>query len=434
MPRGRVLAGIDVGTDKVCTVIATVSPDGDAVSVTGVASHESSGLKKSEIRKLEDTIESITESVEAAERMAGYTISNALVSLSGAHIQSKNSNGVVAVAEPESEITPEDVARVIDAARAISLPGSVDILHVIPRYFTVDSQEGIKDPAGMTGVRLEAQVHLITGASTAMRNLGKSVAEVGINVQSLVFAGLASSYATLTETEKELGVVLVDIGAGTTSLCIWVEGALSYSSVIPIGASNITRDLAIGMRVSLSSAEKIKIALSKMPEQSPEEDREKDVLKRKRLEDKIDLTKLGIKEEVESASRKTLVEGIIRPRLNEMFTLIGNEIKASGFAGQTPAGVVITGGGAETISIVEACKRTLSLPARVGSPKGLTGLVEEIQTPAFATVTGLILFGLRHEQEKDSCARFSGLSGVVSRLPGKGAVNRALQLLKSLLP
>lgn len=437
MAKNRVIAGIDIGTSKVCTIIASVSEE-EKINVIGVASSPSRGLRKSQIVDIEDSIEAITESVEAAERMAGYSINAAFVSIGGVHISSQNSKGVVAVSEPEGEINGHDVARVIEAARAISLPSAREILHVIPRDFIVDSQEGIKDPVGMTGVRLEAEAHIITGATTAMRNLAKCVGEIGINVQGLVFSGLASSEAVLSETERELGVVLVDLGGGSTSIAIFVEGSLSHSAVIPIGARNITNDLAIGMRVSLDSAEKIKLALSeekREPAVPPSEITEGDEPKsRDKSDDEIDLTKLGIKEDVSQASRKTLVDGIIRPRLNEIFTMVGMELKKSGFGGQTPAGIVLTGGGALTIDITTACKRTLAMPVRVGIPRGLSGLVDEIRHPAYAAATGLVLYGYKNEGTTKTRSSGGGLGKVMDRLPVKGAVNKAVDFIKSFLP
>ncbi len=441
MARNRVIAGIDIGTAKVCTIIASVTEE-EKISVIGVASAQSRGLRKSQIVDIEDAIESITESVEAAERMAGYSINSALVSIGGVHIASQNSKGVVAVSEPEGEINGSDVARVIEAARAISLPSAREILHVIPRDFIVDSQEGIKDPVGMTGVRLEAEAHIITGATTAMRNLTKCVGEIGINVQGLVFCGLASAEAVLSETERELGVVLVDLGGGSTSIAIYVEGSLAHSAVIPIGARNITNDLAIGMRVSLDSAEKIKLALSaEKPEpvtpttQPQSEEIEKTAAKKEKTADEIDLSKLGIKEDISSASRKTLVDGIIRPRLNEIFTMVGMELKKSGFGGQTPAGIVLTGGGALTVDILTACKRTLAMPVRLGTPKGLAGLVDEIRHPAYAAATGLILYGYKNENAtKMRSNSGSAIGKMIDRIPVKGAVNKAIDFVKSFLP
>jgi cell division protein FtsA len=439
MPKGRIISGIDIGTDKVCTIIASISPETNKINVIGVSSHPSAGLRKSQIVDIEEAINAITESVEAAERMAGFSIQSAYVTTGGSHISSQNSKGVVAVSEPEGEIIPEDVSRVIEAARAVSLPASREILHVIPRGFIVDSQMGIKDPIGMTGVRLEAEAHIITSSTTATKNLVKCVKEIGIEVNTLVFSGLAASYSTVSETEKELGVVLVDIGAGSTSICIFVEGSLAHSAVLPIGARNITNDLAIGMRVSLASAEEIKkyLATSQARPVEPSRDNEtsKERIERKRKEDELNLTSLNLKEEIKTVSRKTLTEGIIRPRLNEIFHMVGQELQNSGLATATPAGVVLTGGGAETVGMVEACKRVLSMPTRVGIPKGLSGLVDEIETPSYAASMGLILFG--HELDSTQSpgkSNFIHLPGPINKFPVKGLVSKVVRFVKSFLP
>lgn len=422
-------AAIDVGTDKITTIIASENPEEKKINVMGVAATASKGIRKSQIVDIDEAIESITESVEAAERMAGYSITHALVSAGGAHISSQNSKGVVAVADPEGEITDEDVERVIEAARAVSLPSGREIIHVVPRNFTVDSQEGIKDPIGMSGVRLEAEAHLITGSQTAMKNLAKCVNELGIDVPNMVFNGLAAAESVLTETEKELGVVLVDIGAGTTSLVVFLESNLSYSSVIPIGARNITNDLAIGLRVSSESAEKIKKYLLKKVKTKSKKGTNKD-----RNGDELDLEKLALKEELKKVSKKTLIEGIIRPRLNEIFTMIGIELKRSGLAGQTPAGLVLCGGGASTVGIVDSAKRTLSMPTRVGVPKGLSGLVEEIQTPEYAVASGLILYSVNKAPKVRGKLSIPGIDSVMNRLPGKGIASKLLEVAKSFLP
>src|SRR3989338_5534181 len=385
MQKGKMIAAIDVGTEKVTTVIASESLEHKKINVMGVSATPSKGIRKSQIVDIEEATESITESVEAAERMAGYSITQAIVAIDGAHISSQNSKGVVAVADPDGEITSEDVERVIEAARAVSLPSAREIIHVVPRNFTVDSQEGIKDPVGMSGVRLEADAHLITASSTAIRNLTKCINEIGADVTRLGFGGLAASESVLTETEKELGVVLVDIGAGTTSLVVFVEGNLTHTSVLPIGARNITNDLAIGMRISSESAEKIKRFLSKGEIVKTGDGKEK-------KEDDIELVKLELKEEIKTASRKTLVEGIIKPRLHEIFSMVGIELKRSGVAGQTPAGLVITGGGAENIGLSDAAKRSPAMPTRIGNPTGLSGLVDEIESPAYAVASGLVLY------------------------------------------
>ncbi|HKZ34404.1 MAG TPA: cell division protein FtsA [Patescibacteria group bacterium] len=423
MAKDRVVAGIDVGSSKVCTIITTVSQEG-SVHVIGVSTVPSKGLKKGQIVDIEDAVSAINAGLESAERMAGFAISSAFISVGGAHINCQNSRGVVAVAEPESEIALTDVDRVIEAAKAITLPSSREIVHVLPRGYIVDSQEGIRDPVGMTGVRLEVETHIITGSTTSMRNLAKCVQEVGVDVESLIFGGVASSEAVLSDTEKELGVVLVDIGGGTTDVCLFIEGALAFSAVIPIGAKHITNDVAIGLRVSLDTAEKIKLSLSKEPRiiATEEGKTRKDI-----PSDEFDITALGVTEEARKFSRKTLIEGIIRPRLSEIFSLVAMEIKRSGFGGMTPSGVVVTGGGAETIGVSEITRHVLSMPVRIGYPQGVTGLIDEIQGPAFSTSVGLVLYGAKGE----------GLGSVglsEMNLPGKDLLKRLVTFVRSFLP
>lgn len=430
MARDKVIVAIDVGTSKMATLIGTTSSEQESgVNVIGVSTLPSRGLRKGQVVDIEEATGAITESLEAAERMAGCSVAAAFVSAGGNHIASQNSHGVVAVAEPEKEITTFDVERVIGAAKAVSLPSSREILHVLPRGFIVDSQEGIKDPVGMTGVRLEVDTHLITGGSTALRNLAKCVSEVGVDVEALVFSGLASSEAVLSETEKELGVVLIDIGGGTTDVCLFVEGSLSYSAVIPIGAKNITNDLAIGLRVSLESAEKIKLALGERPKEivTAEEKEKKD-------EDEVDLSYLGLTEDIYKVSRKTLIEGIIKPRLNEVFTMVSLEIKKSGFAGLTPGGVVLTGGGALTVGAVETAKRNLAMPVRIGIPTNITGLVDEILTPSFATAIGLLLYGATTTAGGERRVSLASFGRLIDKIPVKTAAGKVIDLIKSFLP
>lgn len=447
MARPRIIAGIDIGSSKVATVIASID-DEETVKVIGASSIPSRGIRKGQIVNIEEAADSVVESVEASERMAGYNLTRTLVSVGGSHIASQNSKGVVAVAEPEGEITKEDVRRVIEAAEAISLPSSREIIHVLPRDFTVDGQEGIKDPVGMSGVRLEIETHIITGSSTSMRNLTKCVSEVGADIESLVSASLASSESVLSETEKELGVVVVDIGGGTTNIIIFVEGSPAYTTVFPIGAKNITNDLAIGLRLPLQAAEKIKIALSSEPKKpitpalveekkmSPEEGKKavKKEEKSEKEKDEIDLADLGVLDEKRAVSRKTLTEGIIRPRMNEIFTMVGMEIKKSGFAGLTPSGVVICGGGAQTVGVTESAKRTLSMPVRIGIPTGISGLIDDVQTPDFATSIGLVLHGAKGEAWQEAGFSLAGLGKTLERIPVRGVAGRALDLIKSFLP
>ncbi len=431
MARDHTFSSIDIGTSKITTLIATVNDEGYA-NIIGVSTVPSRGLRKSQVVNIEEATAAISQSLESAERMAGTSVSSAFVSVGGNHIASLNSHGVVAVADPEKEITGQDVKRVVEAAKAVSLPSSREIIHILPRGYIVDGQEGIVDPVGMTGVRLEVDTHLVTGGTTAIRNLHKCVEELGVEVAGMVFSGLASAYASLSDTEKELGVVLVDIGGGTTDVAIFVEGALSHSSVIPIGAINITKDLAAGLRISLESAEKIKLYLGQTPKTPvmPEDEEEKITRGGKiPLTDELDVSGLGLSEEIRTVSRKTLVEGIIKPRLNEIFTFVGLEIKRSGFGGMTPSGVVLTGGGAQTVGAVEAARRNLAMPVHIGNPMKVHGLIDEIMTPAFTTSVGLLLYGAQSKKSETG-----GMGRTGSKMPVAGIAGKVIDLVKSFLP
>lgn len=433
----KIVAGIDIGTSKITTIISSI-PDAGMLNVLGVATSESRGVRKGQIVDIEESTASIVESLEASERMAGYSISSAFLSVGGAHISSQNSHGVVAVAEPQKEITSDDIKRVIDAARAISLPSTKEVLHVLPREFIVDSQEGIRDPVGMTGVRLEVNTHLITAGGTALRNLEKCASLVGIDVDGFVFNGLASATAVLTETEKELGVILIDFGAGTSDISIFIDGALSYSAVLPIGARNITNDLAIGLRISLESAEKIKLLLNKKLHEPTLPEEKTDEIKKPKpktlSDDSIDLLSLHLPEGLTKVSKKTIVDGIIKPRLNEIFTMIGMEIKKSGFGGLTPAGLVVTGGGAETQGIIEAARRNLAMQVRVGIPGNVTGLIDEILIPSYASAVGLVLYAAKEGVSTKEKFNFQKLSKVVGKFPIQGVAGKLVEMVKSFLP
>ena len=358
--------------------------------------------------------------------MAGYSVGTAFVSVDGTHIESQNSKGVVAVSNPQGEITVEDVDRVIEAARAISLPSSKEIIHVIPRFFTVDSQSGIKDPLGMNGVRLEVETNIITGETTALRNIAKCATQVGVDVEGMVFSGIAATYSVLNDTEKELGVILVDFGGGTTDICIFLDGAPAHCAVLPIGARNVTNDLAIGLRISLDSAEKIKLALSRPPKIAVEPDQNGEP-KDKKESDQLDVSGLSIEEDLKSVSKKTLTDGIIKPRLREIINMMKIEIQKAGFVGLTPSGVVLTGGGAQTAGIVDIAKQELGMPVRIGVPQGVTGMVDEIAYSSYAASVGLVIYGSTFEQEDVRLP-------LVGRVEVKNIFNKGISFVKSLLP
>lgn len=430
MKKAAIHCGVDIGSSKVTCLIATRGEEDTSLRVVGVASVPSKGVRKSQIVDIEETIDAATTAVEMAERMAGFSIKNAAVSISGIHIESQNSKGLVAVQNPDGEITRSDVARVVEAAKAVPLENAREILHVIPRFYLVDNQEGIRDPVGMSGVRLEAEAHLVTGSSVNTKNLNKVMSEIGLDTEAVTFSGYASAISTVSDTERELGVVVIDIGGGTTSITVYVDGALSHSAVIPVGAKNITNDIAIGLRVSLDTAEAIKRNLE--PDGSTVKVLDPKNPQSKKQADEIDLHKLGLKDAPRKISRKAVVEGIIRPRMNEMFELIKGELIKAGVGGKTPAGIVLTGGGALTYNITESAKRILGMQARIATPTGLTGLVDEITTPEYATVTGLIL--LLSKSSDDNAA--PGFSMPKLNLSFKNPLSggKFLDFIKSFLP
>jgi len=423
MSKSRLVAAIEIGSSKIATLIAQVTTDPtsleNSINIVGVASIPSRGVKKAQVVNIEEVVEVTIASVEAAERMAGYNLDSAFLAIGGAHVTSQNTHGVVAVSDPGGEISSDDVDRVVEAASAISLPTSRDVIHVLPREFIVDGESGVRYPVGMSGVRLEVETHLVSASGAAVKNLDKAVNEVGVRIDDMVFAGFAAAQSTLTATEKELGCVLIDIGGGTTSITAFVDGSLAYSGVIPIGARNVTNDLAIGLRVSLETSEKIKIALS-------------DVKKTRKGDsadsDQLDLAALQITE-LRKVSKKTLTEGIIKPRLNEIFTMVKLELDKVNLSTRVPSGVIVTGGGAETVGVLESAKRMLSLPVRLGKPKGIGGLIDDIITPAFAAPVGLIMYGATAEPT-ESITSFARRI----KLPTKGIAGKFISTIRDLLP
>ncbi len=390
----NLICGIDIGSSKIATVVGMASEETDELKIIGFNSTEARGVKKGLVVDIKEATEAVEDSVEKAERMAGHKINRAYAAVGGPHISSLNSHGIVAVSNPQGEINEDDVSRVVEAAKAISLSSTRRIIEVIPRDYIVDGQSGIKNPVGMSGVRLEVETHIITASATNLKNQERILSDLGIENQGFVFSGLASAEAVLTNTEKELGIVLVDIGGGKIDLSIYVDGALSYSSSIPIGARHISNDIAVGLRVSLDSAEKIKIFLSKS-------------LNGKKKTSQINLNELNLPENVSEVSLKTLVDGIIAPRLEEIFKLIFEEIEKSEFGQQIPSGLVITGGGALTIGMLETGKRVVGLPIRLGFSEKVSGLVDEIMNPQYSTTVGLLLYGQKDSfVDKDNFKNF----------------------------
>lgn len=435
--KNRIITAIDVGTDKCATLIASIEEPNQNLRVMGVSVVPSRGMKKSQIIDLEQVLETISESLDGAERMAGLDVKSAYISVSGTHVESLNSKGVVAVSAPTKVINQDDVDRVIEAAKAISLSSEKEIIHVVPKNFKVDSQDGIKDPVGMTGVRLESEAHIITGLSTAMRNMQKCIEDLGLKVDDFVFSGLSSASVVLSETEKELGVAVVDIGAGSTSLCVYVDGSLEYSASLPVGARHITQDIALGCKVSLDTAEKIKLALSNesfdaiVPLAG---ESKQDFNNRKKKEDQLKVSDFDHSaDKTEVLSKRDIVEKIMYPRMQEIFSLIGNRLKSENLFPLIPAGIVLTGGGAQTVKIAEVAKKELNMSARVGKPLELEGLTTDIQKPSFATSIGLLYYGKKRGGGTTESS-FAGFGSMFKGLSGNGLGTKISEFFKSIMP
>ena len=377
----RVIVGIDVGTTKICVLVGELDRDGK-LNIVGVGTCPSQGLRRGVVVNIEETVTSIAAALDRAERLSGKKILTAYVGIAGSHIVSENSKGFVAISPSHSDIVQNDISRAIEVARAIAIPANREIIHVIPRGYVVDGQEGIKNPIGMSGFRLEVETHIITGSVSSIHNLIKCVHKAHVEIEDLVLEPLASSEAVLADGETDLGVVLVDVGGGTTDIAIFSDGAIWQTAVLPIGGNLITSDIAIGLRLPPGVAEELKITYGHCDPSTIDED------------DMIDLSQF-MPDCDDLVPRKLLAE-IIQARVEELCTMVREEIKKSGYEGLLPAGIVLTGGSAEMPGILELASQTLDLPARIGSPLGLHGLADSISRPAYATAVGLLLWGLRH--------------------------------------
>lgn len=430
----NIITAIDIGSFKVTAVIAVVDDEGRG-KVIGEASYPSHGIKKGEITGIDEATNSIASALSGAERMAGLTVSSAYVTINGKQIVSNNNKGVVAVSDSNSEITEEDVLRSLEQARTVAIPQSREIIHLIPREFVVDQQSGIKVPVGMTGTRLEVDSHIISVPSTAKQNLEKCVQSIGLRVDGTVFTGWASSHSVLTPTEKELGVLLLDFGGGTISITSFVEDAVTYSSSIPFGGSNITRDLAAGLRLSLDEAEKIKVnidSLIKMSEGNGKKRKTEEVEDSEDEESKgdiLDVSGLGI-EGVKTISKK-MFNVIVEERISEMFELVIQNIEQSNNEFKLPAGIVLTGGSAQIPGIANIAKKVFGVPARIGTPKGLDGLVDGVSSPAYSAVQGLVIYALNDEVSRGDSNKFSGSSS--SKRKGESK-NKLFGFIRNLIP
>jgi cell division protein FtsA len=375
----NIIVGLDIGTSKVVAIVGEVRDDG-SIEIIGLGSHPSRGLKKGVVVNIESTVQSIQRAVEEAELMAGVEIDSVYAGIAGSHVSSLNSHGIVAI--KDGEVTHADVDRVIDAARAVPIPADQKILHILPQEFIIDNQEGIHDPVGMSGVRLEARVHMVTGSVSAAQNIIKCVRRCGLEVEDLILEQLASSYSVLEEDEKDLGVCLVDIGGGTTDIAVFTGGSIRHTGVIPIAGDQVTNDIAVALRTPTQHAEEIKLkyacALTQLA--SPDET--------------IEVPSIGDRPP-RRLSRQTLAE-VVEPRYEELLNLIQGELRRSGFEDLVAGGVVMTGGSSKMEGVIDLAEEVFHMPVRLGIPQYVTGLVDVVRNPIHATGVGLLLFGYRN--------------------------------------
>ena len=378
--REDIVVGLDIGTTKICAVVGEVS--GDGISIIGIGTHPSIGLRKGVVVNIETTVESIKKAVEEAELMAGCEISSVYTGIAGGHITGFNSRGIVAI--KGSEITPQDVERVIDAARAVAIPMDREVIHVLPQEYIVDDQPGIQNPIGMSAVRLEAKIHIVTGAVTSAHNIVKCANRAGLDVCDIVLESLASGEAVLSEGEKQLGTALLDLGGGTTDLAIFSGKNIKHTFVLALGGDNLTNDIAIGLRCPHPEAEKMKKRYGNC------------VAKNIQADETIEVPGVSGRE-ARKLPRQILGE-ILEPRMEEIFSMVNQEIYRAGMENMVASGMVLTGGTALLEGVTEIAESVFSLPTRIGTPQGLRGLADVVNNPMYATGVGLVLYGARHQQ------------------------------------
>lgn len=383
MPHIEIIAGLDIGSANIRMAVGEISPDNDKVNIIGLAQGPSAGVSKGTVRSIEEVVEAIRQTATDAERMTGLTLDHAYVAISGSHVASQKSKGVIAVARPDGEIREDDVERVLEAAQAVSVPPNYEILHVLPRTFTIDNQSGIKDPIGMNGVRLEVEAQIIEGQSAHIKNVTKAVNLAGIGIDDLVLASLAGSESSLSERQKDLGVALLNIGAATTSLLVFEEGDILHVSVLPVGSAHITNDIAIGLRTNIDVAELIKIQYGHA------------VPDRVGKNDEVDM-RLVAEGEEGNFSKRYLAE-IIEARVEEIFHMADKNLREVGRSGKLPSGIIITGGGAKLPGLVEVAKREFRLPAAIGVPAGVESAIDKINDPGLTTAVGLVRWGAANQ-------------------------------------
>ena len=378
----EVIVGLDIGTTKICAVVGALA--GSDINIIGIGTHPSIGLRKGVVVNIESTVESIKKAVEEAELMAGCEISSVYAGIAGGHITGFNSRGIVAIKGPE--ITPQDVERVIDAARAVAIPMDREVIHVLPQEYIVDDQTGIQNPVGMSGVRLEAKIHIVTGAVTSAHNIVKCANRAGLDVYDIVLESLASGEAVLTDEEKELGTALLDLGGGTTDLAIFSGKNIKHTFVLALGGDNLTNDIAVGLRAPIAEAEKIKKRYGTC------------LAGKIRAEDNIEVPGMGGRKS-RQLPRQILAE-ILEPRMEEIFMLVKREIIRADVGRLIASGVVVTGGTALLDGLTEVAESVFDLPTRLGKPRGLTGLVDVVNNPMYATGVGLVLYGAKNQNTK----------------------------------